>query len=174
MEYGPKHIRARVPHRSRLRQRAGPRATQCANNATQCANNTRELMYSASRRAAAVQFLDCCRRRRLSAPQRRAAEPPQPHRLAPHYRSPYLSSRHRQWPPQPCSPRGPSACAEPNVVCHLERFCHLKPFCHLCHLAVWPLHVPPPTPHASAGVEGPRGQKENEHREGVENGVLAG
>jgi hypothetical protein len=24
--------------------------------------------------------------------------------------------RHRQWPPQPCSPRGPSACAERNVV----------------------------------------------------------
>ena len=28
--------------------------------------------------------------------------------------------------------------------------------CHLaCHLAVWPLHVHPPTPHAPAGVEGP-------------------
>ena len=24
-----------------------------------------------------------------------------------------------------------------------------------CYLAVWPLHVPPPTPHAAAGVEGP-------------------
>ena len=24
-----------------------------------------------------------------------------------------------------------------------------------CHLAVWPLHVPPPTAHAPAGVEGP-------------------
>jgi len=41
----------------------------------------------------------------------------------------------------------------------MEHCCHLKPFCHLHPVTspcrVWPLHAPPPTPHAPAGVEGP-------------------
>ena len=36
-----------------------------------------------------------------------------------------------------------------------DRFVTSNRFVTSCHLAVWPLHVPPPTPHAAAGVEGP-------------------